>query len=527
MLEREQVFPNLIRARAGTRGDEQFLLDVEGSSYTYGRLAESMGRWASVVRALGVEPGRTVVTLLRNIVDSLPVWLGVASAGAIEVPINVFFRGHMLRYVINDSDAEVLIVDAMFLDQLREVAPDLTSIKTLVVIGEPAAAADLPFTVHGAAGLLEDASGAIEGAGPERWDTACIIYTSGTTGPSKGVLVPWYELYQFATAVPPGLMEPGGSHYNFLPFFHVGGKGVAWLTSLNDARMVQREWFSVTEFWSDIKRFGCRSAGLIGTTATLLYRAEEHPDSSGTPLTHVTMGPLIPEVEDFKRRFGVVVATGFGMTEVGVPLMTDGFNLPNERSCGKPRPGYRVRVADEHDESVAPGVVGELLVRTDEPWMMTAGYWKQPERTAEAWRNGWFHTGDAFMVDEDGNHYFVDRIKDAIRRRGENISSFEVEQFVLEHPAIQECAAVGVPSELTEDDVKVVVVRKPDQALTEEELVRFLIARMPRFMVPRYVEFADALPKTPTFRTRKVELRADAVNERTWDREAAGIEIPR
>ncbi len=183
---------------------------------------------------------------------------------------------------------------------------------------------------------------------------------------------------------------------------------------------------------------------------------------------------------------------------------------------------------NEHDEPLPIGTVGEFIVRAADPWVINAGYWKMPEKTAEAWRNGWFHTGDAFREDEDGNFYFVDRMKDAIRRRGENISSFEVEAGVNSHPAVQESAVIGVPSELGEEDVKAIVVLLPDQSLEPRDLIEFLIPRMPRFMIPRYIEIVEALPKTDaTFRTQKVKLRENALNEQTWDREKASITLPR
>jgi crotonobetaine/carnitine-CoA ligase len=248
------------------------------------------------------------------------------------------------------------------------------------------------------------------------------------------------------------------------------------------------------------------------------------PTDADTPLENVFMGPLIPQVEEFKARFGVRVGTGFGMSEVGVPLGSDGFDLANGTSCGRVRQGpphYEVRIVDEHDEPVPVGTVGELVVRSGDPWVITPGYFNQPARTAEAWRNGWFHTGDAFRCDEDGNYYFVDRIKDAIRRRGENISSFEVEALVNQHPDVQECAAVAVPSELGEDEIKVVVVAAGDGSVDPAELLAFLEPRMPKFMLPRYVEVIAGLPKTDaTFRTRKVELRDAGVTATTWDREA-------
>jgi crotonobetaine/carnitine-CoA ligase len=358
-----------------------------------------------------------------------------------------------------------------------------------------------------------------------------MIYTSGTTGPSKGVLVPWAELFEFVRVPPEGMIDQGGAYYSMFPAFHVSGKSSLYLSARYHGHQVIRESFSLQDFWSDMRTYDVHAAGLVGPMAALLMLAPPQPDDADNPLQKVFMGPLIPQVEEFKARFGVEVGTGFGMTEVGAPIGTDGLNLVNAESCGRVRPGpphYECRVVDEHDELVPPGVVGELVVRSGDPWVINAGYWGMPEKTAEAWRNGWFHTGDGFRYDEDGNYYFVDRMKDAIRRRGENVSSFEVEAGVNQHPAVQESAAVGVPSELGEEEIKIVVVPLPDEEVDPKDLIEFLIPRMPRFMIPRYVEVVASLPKTDaTFRTRKVELREDPLNERTWDREAAGIVLPK
>jgi crotonobetaine/carnitine-CoA ligase len=308
------------------------------------------------------------------------------------------------------------------------------------------------------------------------------------------------------------------------PAFHVSGKSSLYTSARYRGHVAIREVFSLTEFWTDIARFDIKAAGLVGPMAALLMLAPEQPTDADTPLEKVFMGPLIPQVEAFKERFGIEVGTGFGMSEVGVPLSSDGFALANTTSCGRLRQGpphYELRIADEHDEEVPVGTVGELLVRSGDPWVITPGYFGQPQRTADAWRNGWFHTGDAFRVDEEGNYYFVDRIKDAIRRRGENISSFEVEAAVNQHPSVQESAAVAVPSELGEDEIKVLVVPLGDATVDPAELLAFLEPRMPKFMLPRYVEVIAGLPKTDaTFRTRKVELRDAGITPATWDREA-------
>jgi crotonobetaine/carnitine-CoA ligase len=527
MLDRSQVLPHEIAQHVADVPDRVAMLDVDGRRSTYRELQDTYRTWSDAFRRIGVEPGHTVATMLPNSFVAFEAWLGVACLRAIEVPINNAYLGDMLRYLLNDSQAEVLVISARFVDRLAGVAGDLAHLRTVVVPDAEAGTAlgGLPFTVLTGEQFFEGATPADDLEGPAHHDTCALVYTSGTTGPSKGVLVPWAELNEFARMPPAGMIEDDGGYYTVYPAFHVSGKSSLYMAVRYRGHIVIRETFSLTEFWNDIRAFDVKAAGLVGPMAALLMLAPEDPGDAETPLERVYMGPLIPQVEEFKRRFGVLVGSGFGMTEIGVPLATDGFDLANATTCGRVRPGYpgyQVRVVDEFDEEVPTGTVGELVVRADEPWVITPGYWRRPERTADAWRNGWFHTGDGFRCDEHGNFYFVDRMKDAIRRRGENISSFEVEASVNQHPAVQECAAVAVPSELGEDEIKVLVVAAAGQEVDPAELLEFLEPRMPRFMLPRYVEVVAALPKTDaTFRTRKVELRAAGLTDSTYDREAS------
>ena len=518
MRDDRVVLTNLLANRAAKSPDRTFLLDTEGNELTYGQLQERILRWAAALRAEGVQPGDPVVTMLPAGLEAFAIWLGIASLRAIEVPLNSAYRGPMLEHTVNTSDARFAVVSSGFLPQFDDVRASLSTLERIVV-------------PDGADAGVVDRVEPVTDLEPAAYhDIACMIYTSGTTGPSKGVLMPWGELHQFVTALPDDIIPPDGAHYLCLPVFHVSGKSGIYIAAHHDARMVVRETFSLTEFWSDVRRFGCTTTGLIGVMASFLMAMPEQPDDADNPLVNVSMGPLVAEVDEFKRRFGVNVSTGYGMTEIGVPLASDGWKLANPTSCGKVRtgyPGYEVRVVDDVDRPLGPDEVGELIVRTAEPFTMNAGYHNMPAETAAAWRNGWFHTGDAFRYDADGNYYFVDRIKDAIRRRGENISSFEVEAYVTKHPAVAECAAVAVPSEHSEDEVKVVVVPAAGATLDPKELIEFLIPTMPRFMIPRYVEVVDALPKTPTMRVRKVELRSPSPDNSTWDREAAGIELPK
>jgi len=531
MLDRRHVLPHRILELAERAPDALAMVDVGGRQRSFRELHEQVTRWANGYARSGVGAGEMVFTMLPNSSECYDAWLGAAWLRAIEVPANTMYRGPMLAYVLNDCEAKVAVISQRYLDRVEQVSGELVHLKRLIVPDASGPLPDLPFDVQTGEEFLADDPAVVLGDGPDYHDIAAMIYTSGTTGPSKGVLVPWAELYQFCAFQPGDSLAPGRGYYSVYPAFHVAGKSMLYFTADRQGYLVVRETFSPTEFWNDIRDYDCQTAALLGPMAALLMLAPPAPEDAETPLESIFMGPIIPQVEEFKSRFGVRVGTGYGMTEVGIPLASDGFNLANGQSCGRRRtgsPGYEVRIVNQLDEPVPTGTVGEFVVRADEPWVINAGYWKMPEKTAEAWRNGWFHTGDAFMEDEDGNFYFVDRMKDAIRRRGENISSFEVEAGVNSHPAVQESAVIGVPSELGEEDVKAIVVLRPGHSLEPRVLIEFLIPRLPRFMIPRYIEIAEVLPKTDgTFRVQKVKLRKNALNEQTWDREKAGIRLPK
>ncbi len=533
MLAREKVLPHTLAHLAGADPDGTCMVDVSGRTQTYRETHDAMLRWAAAFRRLGVEPGDRVVTMMPNSMESFLAWLGVGWLRAIETPANNMYLGDMLRYLVTNSQARVVCVSARFVDRMAAIAGDCDLLEVVVVPdADPSTdLAELPVPVLRG----DEFFGGVEpddGRGPEYHDISAMIYTSGTTGPSKGVLVPWAELYQFVDLMPPDAMERGSGYYTVFPAFHVSGKSALYVSTQYHGYLVIRESFSVEHYWDDVREHNVTLGGLVGPMAAFLLLAPPRPDDADNPMQHCFMGPLLPNLDDFKSRFGVEVGTGFGMTEIGAPLISNAYDLPNTKSCGRPRdpdvyPGYEVRVVDEHDEPVGPDTVGELVVRAREPWVLNAGYFGMPDKTAEAWRNGWFHTGDGFTYDDDGNFYFVDRLKDAIRVKGENVSSFEVESHVNLHPAVQESAAIAVPSPHGEDDIKVVVVARADQSIDPAELVEFLIPRMPRFMIPRYVEIAAELPKTQgTFRTQKVKLRA-APADGVWDRVAAGVELPK
>jgi crotonobetaine/carnitine-CoA ligase len=499
---------------------------------SYGDVNRRAGHVAANLTALGVGRGDRVLLMLPNSPAFVLAMFGIARLGAVEVPINTAYKGDLLAYVLDDSEPAAVVVHPQWLPRLLPVIDGVPSVRALVVDGEAGdARSSLParITVVRFDELLAEAPPpAVESA---RTDLSAIMYTSGTTGPSKGVQVTHAHQvlygYDWAEAVD---FSPDDVLLGPLPLFHALARTLGLIpTLLHGAHMAIEERFSARRFWDRARAVDATIAhGIFGMVPILLGQEPSPRDRDHRVRTFYIGPSRLTEV--FRERFGAQIVEVFGATETGIVTRLP-YGEHRSGSCGRPNAGaFEVRIADDDDEDVLAGEIGEILVRPVRPWAMMTGYWRKPEATAEAFRNLWFHTGDFGRFDADGYVYFVDRKKDAIRRRGENISSFEVEVAVNAHPAILESAAIAVPSELTEDDVKVCVVLQEGAALDHAEFIAFLDGRLPYFMVPRYVEVLEALPKTPNEKVRKVELRRmgrDGITDSTWDREAAGVSVSR
>ncbi len=518
--------PEQIQQWAAEHPGSPFVIEAGGRTATYGEFHDESLRWAAAFRALGLAAGDNVVTMVRPAITAYTAWIGMTWLGVVDAACNTDYQGQMLAYLLNQSRSRVAVVDKQFVPRLAAVAAEVPGLEVVVVLGDDTGDADTPFKVVTSAELLADKP-ADDLAAPKVWDLAMMIYTSGTTGPSKGVLLAWAQVHEGTVGlIPPDDLDETDCFYSPFPMFHASGRAALCLMANCGGLFVVRDQFSATHYWDDINAYGCTTTGLVGAMTAFLWSQPAKASDTDNPLKRAVMMPVAPHYQEFEKRFGLKLTTCYAMTETG-PVFSAGWDITDPMSCGVVRDGFEVRLVDEHDFEVPVGDVGELIVRHRDPWTLCQGYFDMPDRTAEAWRNGWFHTGDAFRRDELGRYYFVDRFKDAIRRRGENISSFEVEALVNGHDGVLECAAIPVPSEWGEDEVKVCVVRA-DAALTEEQLVRDLVATMPRFMVPRYVEFMDTLPKTDAMqKVKKNLLREHPLNARTWDREAAGVEVPK
>lgn len=517
-FEPSETLPQVIRSWAEREPDRPFLHQVGGTTRSYGQFHDDALRWADAFRGAGIVAGDNVPAMGRTSVTAEEHWLGLAWLRAVHTGVNTDFRGRALAYILANCRATHMICEMEFLDRVAELAPDLDLLKLVIV---PDAAdgelpSDFPIRLVAATELWESARPATDLAVPERHELACISYTSGTTGPSKGVLVPWGRLWPNETWID---MTGDDIYYCPFPVFHLSGMlPLAWF-GFPGGQVVLRDAFRTQDFWDDIRAFGCTVTALIPAMMNWLLDQPPRPDDLDNPLRYVAGAPVVARIDEFKQRFGIQMRTQFGNTEVGTALYAGPDVSADPASTAKwVTPGYEVRAADENDYEVPRGQIGELLVRTTDPWRMMIGYFGMPDKTAEAWRNGWFHTGDGVVRDKNGRYQFVDRIKDSMRRRGENISSAEVEAYVNDHPAVSETAAIGVPSDEGEDEVKVCVVLLDETTVTPEELHRFLIERMPAFMVPRYIEFVVDPERTEAMkRVKKPALRVDPLNARTWD----------
>ncbi|WP_052134559.1 AMP-binding protein [Sphingomonas sp. 37zxx] len=520
----ECVLRDMLEQRARDTPDKPYVRFEDGSSWTYGETLTAARQAAAGLAALGVTAGDVVFLWLPNGPGFLRAWFGVNFLGAAVAAPNLALRGTVLEHLIALSGARIAIVHGGVMDRLGDIA--LGSLTTLVEAG-PASGLDLGLPVLAADAVL---TGHPADAAPRAmihpWTPQFILFTSGTTGPSKGAIVTYVQMHDLARATFGGRLGADDNYLLNMPLFHISGTRAAYGMLMLGGAITLVGHFKTDSFWDIARQHGTTACVLLGAAASFLEGRPPRPDDADNPMKLVSMVPLVRDPGAWGARFGVDVVTAYGMSELSVPILSD-RNPAIADSCGKLRPGYQARIVDDFDCDVPEGGIGELILRADRPWTISPGYWRMPEATAEVWRNGWFHTGDSFRRDPDGNYFFVDRKKDAIRRRGENISSYEVEVEALAHPAVREAAAIGVPSPVSEDDLMIVVALEPGETLDAKLLFDHLRPRMAHFMLPRYIRFVGELPKTPSLRVQKHLLRDAGVTSDTWDRELAGENVRR
>ena len=520
----EQTLPALLERQAAAFGDKP-LLRFGAIERSYREVRDGAARTAAVLSEAGIEPGDRVAIMAGNRVEFLELVLGLAWLGAVAVPLNTAMRGESFEHALSNSGARLLVTEPALLDRLEQSPGTgaLTAVWTLggvdgTVRGLPLRAAP-PLTGPG------DRSPAGE-VGPGT--TSAVLYTSGTTGLSKGVQCPQAQFYHWGVVMGELLdLREDDVLYTCLPLFHTNALNAFVQALVAGATISIGERFSASRFWDTVAAERATVTYLLGAMINILWN---RPASDGDTAhrVRIALSPATPPSlhEPFHERFGVRLIEAYGSTETNAPI---GAAPDRQRPgwMGVVLDDFEARVVDEHDAELPPGEAGELVLRNRHPYAFATGYLDLPEATVDAWRNLWFHTGDRVICDEDGWFRFVDRLKDAIRRRGENISSYEVERALLEHDGIAGVAVYAVPSEMAEDEVMATIVVKDGVTLTPEDVMRHCEPRIAYFAVPRFVAFADALPLTENGKVRKQVLRDLGVDAETWDREAAGYRLAR
>ncbi|HWH32323.1 MAG TPA: AMP-binding protein [Egibacteraceae bacterium] len=522
-----------LAVQAEAIGDKVFVR-TQDEAHTFAEVNARACRLANSMRDLGIKRGDPVAILMEDGYDFVSTVLAVNKAGGIWVPINTNYRGDWLSRTLQDAAAAMIVADDAYL--AKEVIEQAEHSGARLVVRKTASGAAAAEGRPGATTPFDALEDNVDHEIAEplaESDISAVMWTSGTTGRSKGVMQAygcWYgalRLYTEARDV-----RPDDVFYNCLPMFNSG----AWVFNILEAlytgtTVAIDPVFSVSRFWERVQHYGATQIATLGAMHMYLWQQPPQPAEIDNPARVATAIPVPPEIHDaFKERFGLEhIVRLWGQSE----LMPLSINSPERQGAldadGFVRDDFDVMLLDEHDNEVAAGEVGEICVRPRRPFTMFQGYYRNPQATVDAWRNLWYHSGDLGTISESGELRFVDRKADYIRYKGRNISSIELEGVVMEHPDVVEAAAHGVPSSelLREDEIKVCVVRKLGAEVSEADLATHVNERAPYFLVPRYIEFVDELPHTPTGRVRKVELRERGVTSTTWDRVAAGFTVQR
>ncbi len=536
------VLPEILRTAAERHPDREFLKYADGAWVGYGEVNARANRVANGLLARGVGRGESVSVLLPNCEEFLPVWFGILKAGAVMSPINTAYKGDFLSWTINLVESRILFIADTHLDRLALVAPQLPLLERVVVLRTGGQAGPDPsLTWETLEELMSAPDAEPDGIGHSWTDDARIMFTSGTTGRSKGVIkqnaADYFSARSAVEAMAVGRgCSPedlaGETYFSCLPLFHSNAQVLcAYPALLVGARVAYVERFSGTRFWQNAIDAGATTFNGIGAILYFLWNQPPSPLDRAHSVHTISAAPAPKDIyHEFEERFGVRLTEGYGLTETGVATMMDPTRPPRLGSCGVANPGYEVTIVEPGtDLPLPPGTPGEIVVDQRIPNIIMRAYYAAPEKTAEDFRNLKLHTGDLGRMDEDGYVYFMDRVKDYIRRRGENVSSMEVEKQVADHPAGQ-----GVRGDRREGrGGRLLGGRDPDRGRVRGRGPRsrrahdWLAERIPYFMVPRYIRFVDALPKTPTERVQKVKLREQGITPDSFDREAAGITIAR
>ena len=501
---------------------DRVMMSIAGVEVTFEQMRQRSCAAASMLTDLGVGRGDCVALYTATCPEWVYFWLGAARIGAVSAAVNAANKGDFLLHTLWLSKAKVILTDAEHSARVDEVAGELSTLTEVVVRNDSLRGA----LEQGTAGALHDDSAAVGEVGS-------LFFTSGTTGPSKAVATSWHYLFSVAATVASAWeFGPGEVLWTAMPLFHLSAAPSVLAPMLVGGTTVLAEAFHPGEVWDDVRAHGAIGFAGAGAMISMLQNLPADSADARLPLRFISAAPIAADsYHDIERRYGCRIVTMYGMTEA-FPIAVKGVadaGIPG--TSGRPNPSFEVRIVDAEGNPVPAGTVGEITCRPNYPHVMSEGYVKQGASQlvvdAHDAHSDWFHTGDLGKLDSEQNLTYVDRLKDSLRRRGENISSVELEAVVMRHPVVLEAAAVGVPSQLGEDDVLLIVTVTPGATLDYPELLDFCASRMPYFWVPRFVEVVSELPKNGIGRIRKDLLRTRGLKPDTWDREKHGYTVSR
>ena len=528
--QQDWVLPKVLKEQADKIPDKAFLQFSYDDPLTFAEVNKAANQIANSLRELGVEKGDKVSVFMPNSLEICLAWFGILKNGSVMVPVNTAYVMDFLQYIIESSDSKLIIIAEEYMERLANIQTRIPLVDNVVVWprnggDEIETAGYVTKKCMSWNNFVNQGSDSEPEVEVTHLDHARLMYTSGTTGKSKGVVRPCAADYSSAQNYASIMdINPDDTVFTCLPLFHSNAMVMGvYPAMIRGAKVVVEEKYSASKFWKWMKDFEVTKFNLVGVMSYFMWNAPVVPEEKEHKVKLVLGSPAPHDIiEPFMERFNILFMEGYGLTEVGQCTFMRPGDPFRVGSCGKESPGYEIKIVNpETDEELPRNTPGELVLRPRIPNICLHYYYKMPEKTVSDFRNLWFHTGDLCRMDEDGYIFFMDRVKDYIRRRGENISSFEVENLISTHPNIEESAAIAVKLDEqgrhSEDELMIVIVLKEGKDLNPNELIEFLKPIMPKFMIPRFVRFRDSLPKTPTNRVQKVKLREEGITKDTWD----------
>jgi crotonobetaine/carnitine-CoA ligase len=521
----ELTIGHVVAEKARQLGDQEFLHYLpDGRKFSFRDLHIQSNKLANGLLRAGIKPGSHVAVMMENCPEQLLLFFALGKIGAVTVPINTAARGQLFLHYLIHSDVTAFIAESAFRPHFDEIRDGAPAIATVITIDSGA--------IDGEFQSLLSAPDTHPEVTVKFSDLAFLLFTSGTTGPSKAIM------FTHAYALLYGIDQVENYGYRStdivhvcLPYFHANGLlSNTYGPLVIGAKVALSRRFSASNFWKEVRESGATALSLLGSLANILWSQAPAADDADNAVRQAVIAPLPANARAFEKRFGLRFISTYGLTDYGLGAIFTLDDPPSKLgSAGRPRKGMKIGIVDENDMPVPPGEVGEIVMRSEYPWNTSPGYYKNPEATLASRRNFWFHTGDRGYFDEDGYLFFADRKKDAIRRRGENISAFEVEQVISTHPSVGEAAVFALSSPLGEDEVAAAVIPIAGTMVTEVELIKHCQGNMSYFMVPRYIRFVSDLPRSGTHKVEKYKLRqkAEADRDLYWDREKAGVVVKR